>query len=126
MARFKIYYRSRQTSFDSVVANLALGGLSKLPPSALADLKHLWHLILDTLDVEYDSNTCTPLPAIDHETAGMLYDAAIRLGDPVPVTKVYIPVRHYGRQSDGAVMDGLVEWLRESGSDVFGGIMSRP
>ena len=102
-SRLKIYYRCRDTSFASVVDCLTLGGLLHLPGQALQDLKRLWDAVLDADALAR---------GVDHETAGMLYDIAIRPGGSQPVTKIYIPVRHYGKgRSDAVALEGLLGWI---------------
>jgi DMATS type aromatic prenyltransferase len=113
-SRLKIYYRSRATTFESVIDCLTLGGRIGrpwIPEVGLEHLRRLWDAILDI-----DSATGSSLRHVRHETAGVLYDVAFRLGDVVPTTKVYIPVRHYAR-SDAAVIDGLGRYLKDVGHD---------
>ena len=107
-SRLKIYFRSRDTTFKSVINIMTLGGRirnSRLY-SGLVDLHQLWKALFVT---------CGPLdqPLGDnaHRTAGILYNVEFRLGDTVPVAKVYLPVRHYS-SSDAAVIQGLNDYFQ--------------
>lgn len=110
-SRLKIYFRSRQTTFNSIANIMTLGGQIKNPNvcKGLKDLARLWKNLfgigLDAPD--------QPLVAIDHRTAGILYNCEFRLGDPFPITKVYLPVRHYSN-SDEMVVQGLSKYFQDS------------
>lgn len=106
-SRFKIYIRCRDTSFNSVINIMTLGGRlrsSKLY-SGLVDIHQLWKVVFGArpLDQPLDHNA--------HRTAGMIYNVEFRLGDTVPVTKIYLPVRHYC-SSDAAVIQGLNDYFQ--------------
>ncbi|KAI1110513.1 tryptophan dimethylallyltransferase-domain-containing protein [Nemania sp. NC0429] len=107
-SRFKIYFRSRQTSFDSLTNIITLGGRIKGPNMrrGLEDLRGLWNAIFGV-----DTSSAQPLRSVNHRTAGMLYNVEFRIGDRFPVAKVYLPVRHYSK-SDDAVIKGLEEYFR--------------
>ena len=47
-----------------------------------------------------------------HKTAGIQYLAQFRLGDAVPQTKAYLPVRHYA-SNDLHVMEVLQDWIQK-------------
>jgi DMATS type aromatic prenyltransferase len=102
--RVKIYFRSRQTSFNSVASTIYLGGRVYTPAIAkgIESLRQLWH---DVLNVDTDGSL---RHTSDHRTAGVLYNVELRKHCADPVVKVYIPVRHYAR-SDEAVMRGLAK-----------------
>ncbi|KAI1825302.1 aromatic prenyltransferase [Xylaria intraflava] len=107
-SRFKIYFRCRETSFDSVVNVMTLGGRIKHSKMAegLENLRQLWGgLFGDSL------SSSEPLREVNHRTAGILYNVEFRLGDHFPVAKIYLPVRHYSR-SDGAVMQALDDYFQ--------------
>ncbi|KAI1200978.1 tryptophan dimethylallyltransferase-domain-containing protein [Nemania serpens] len=106
-SRFKIYFRSRETSFDSLTNVITLGGRIKGPnmQRGLDDLRCLWNAIFGV-----DTSSFHPLKNVSHRTAGMLYNVEFRIGDRFPVAKVYLPVRHYSRNDD-AVITGLEEYF---------------
>ena len=107
-SRLKIYFRSRETTFNSVINIMTLGGRirnSKLY-SGLVDLHRLWKALFGArgpLD--------QPLSYSTHRTAGILYNVEFRLGESVPVAKIYLPVRHYSI-SDAAVIQGLNDYFQ--------------
>ena len=110
-SRFKIYVRSANTSFSHVCNIITMGGLRKIQPSALADLRELWRL---TLNLSPDFSDTAELPRKDHQTSGMCYYFDIKPGSALPDIKCYIPVRHYS-QNDLQVARGLSEFLRTRG-----------
>ncbi|KAI2631206.1 tryptophan dimethylallyltransferase-domain-containing protein [Xylaria nigripes] len=103
-SRLKIYFRNRETSFDSVINVMTLGGRISTPElsQGLENLKHLRNGLF-----QLESNS---LKNNNHRTAGILYNVEFRLGDKFPVAKVYLPVRHYSR-NDNAVIGALGEYL---------------
>ena len=116
-SRFKFYVRSSRTSFESVCFNLTLGRDDNpfWTASHLEQLKELWHLVLglDTgFSVEDD------LPINEHQTAGVLYNFDVKAGTNVVDTKVYIPVKHYGK-NDFEIAKGLILFLKKQGNQKF-------
>lgn len=110
-SRLKIYFRCRETSFDSVVNVMTLGGRigNQKLQHGLQDLRRLWNAVFSVDDDDPDSK---PLgDGSEHRTAGMLYNVEFRVGDAYPVAKIYMPVRHYAR-SDEAVIRGLDLYFR--------------
>lgn len=106
-SRFKIYVRCRDTSFNSVINIMTMGGRirnSKLY-SGLVDIHQLWKGLFGARPLDQ------PLDHNSHRTAGMIYNVEFRLGDTVPVTKIYLPVRHYST-SDAAVIQGLNDYFQ--------------
>jgi DMATS type aromatic prenyltransferase len=107
-SRLKIYFRSRDTTFNSVINIMTLGGRIRNSRLylGLVDLHRLWKALF---------GACGPLdqPLGDnaHRTAGVLYNVEFRLRDSVPVAKIYIPVRHYS-SSDAAVIKGLNDYFQ--------------
>ncbi|KAI0468048.1 aromatic prenyltransferase [Xylaria cf. heliscus] len=103
-SRLKIYFRCRETTFNSVINIMTIGGRIKNPKlyQGLEDLRRLWKAL-------FDVDTDTPdksLRNVGHRTAGILYNIEFRLGEQYPVAKIYLPVRHYAN-SDEAVIQGL-------------------
>ena len=111
--RLKIYVRSRQTSLESVRSIVTLGGMLLSPEmdQSLHELESLWSSLFSTT---YSEPVWTS--SKHHRTAGILYNFEVRAGDPLPVPKVYIPVRHYIR-SDKYVIDALEQYIRNSQKD---------
>ncbi|KAI0871050.1 tryptophan dimethylallyltransferase-domain-containing protein [Hypoxylon argillaceum] len=107
-SRFKVYFRSRETSFESLCNIITLGGRIKSPnmQKGLEDLHSLWNAIFGV-----NAPSTDPLKEVNHRTAGMLYNVEFRIGDQFPVAKVYLPVRHYA-SSDAAVIRGLDEYFK--------------
>ncbi|KAI1433149.1 tryptophan dimethylallyltransferase-domain-containing protein [Xylaria sp. CBS 124048] len=107
-SRFKIYFRCRETSFDSVVNVMTLGGRVKHPKigEGLEKLHELWKALFGA-----SLPPSQPLKENSHRTAGILYNVEFRLGDSFPVAKVYLPVRHYSI-SDNAVIGALDNYFQ--------------
>lgn len=107
-SRLKIYFRCRNTSFDSVMLIMTLGGRIQNPELArgFEQLRALWNGLFG-----FCQSTSQPLKNNDHRTAGILYNVEFRLGDLYPVAKVYLPVRHYAR-SDASVVDAMDRHFR--------------
>ena len=109
-ARLKIYLRSKETSFTEVCSLLTLDQkIQTWTSEAIADLWKLWKLVLD-LPPEHSMDD--PLEQVNHETSGVLYHFDIRPGRAWPESKVYIPVKHYGR-NDRKIAESLVAFLSE-------------
>ncbi|KAI0193055.1 aromatic prenyltransferase [Xylaria flabelliformis] len=105
--RFKVYFRSRETSFDSLNRIITLGDRIKHTnmQQGLKDLRCLWNAIFGA-----NEPSIHPLKENNHRTAGILYNVDLRIGDQYPVAKVYLPVRHYST-SDDSVINSLDEYL---------------
>ena len=117
-ARLKICVRSPHTSFRSVENIITLGDQNHRLQMAksLEELHKLWDLV--TRDGRTRSAS-EDLKCVWHRTAGILYNFEIQHGKRELVPKVYIPVRHYGK-NDLAVMQGLQSWLQMRKSDWSG------
>ncbi|KAL9591696.1 MAG: hypothetical protein Q9179_007462, partial [Wetmoreana sp. 5 TL-2023] len=113
-SRLKIYARSPSTSFRSVREIMSLDGKINYPNSAadFAPLRKLWFQLLS---LETDICDDDDLRPSTHGTAGILYHFDVASGkDELPEVKVYIPVKHYGRD-DYTIGENLVTYLREEG-----------
>jgi DMATS type aromatic prenyltransferase len=116
-ARIKVYIRSVETSFDNVKQMMTLGGSIPGPlVKAAQSLRFLWRsvLSLDSSTRDHD-----PLACNNHRTAGIIYHFDFRLGSDVPKCKVYIPVKHYGKD-DLQVSVGFDRYLRSRNKGVYG------
>jgi DMATS type aromatic prenyltransferase len=107
-SRLKIYFRCRETTFDSVINVMTLGGrIANVNLfRGLIDLARIWNLLFDT-----DVPLSQPLGHAGHRTAGILYNVEFRVGETRPAAKIYLPVRHYSR-SDDAIIQGLDKYFR--------------
>lgn len=106
-SRLKIYFRCRETTFDSVARIMTLGGRSEdeTVSRGLEDMRRLWKALFDA-----HTSPNRPLHDKQHRTAGILYNVEFRLGSMLPRTKAYLPVRHYAA-SDEAIIRGLGSYL---------------
>ena len=75
---------------------------------SLEELHKLWDLVTGDGRTKSASED---LKRVSHRTAGILYNFEIQHGQRELVPKVYIPVRHYGK-NDLAVLQGLRSWLQ--------------
>ena len=117
-SRIKVYLRSRQTSFDSVIDMLSLGGRVKMDlEKGLSELEELWRLVLG-LDEGFDKSQ--PLHFESHRTSGVLYYVELGVGRKRPKTKLYIPAKHYAR-NDYQVAFGLSTFLKARGKRLADG-----
>ncbi|KAL9625858.1 MAG: hypothetical protein Q9160_000178 [Pyrenula sp. 1 TL-2023] len=106
-SRVKVYFRSRQTDFESVRTAMSLGGKLVSPQieRGLEELKDLWKALFNV-----DADEDVPLHNMNHRTAGILYNVELRVNEGQPAVKVYLPVRHYGA-SDRSILQGLCEFM---------------
>lgn len=111
--RLKIYVRSRQTSLESVRRIVTLGGILVSPEmdQSLDEFESLWSSLFSSTHLEPVETSSD-----NHRTAGILYNFEVRAGNPLPVPKVYLPVRHYTR-SDEHVIEALGKYIQESRKD---------
>ena len=116
-SRLKIYFRTRETSFESVRDAMTLGGqiANDDMGTGLQSLRRLWDSLFDHQGVPDD----WPLPASTHRTAGILYNVGFCLGSKIPKVKIYIPVRHYAR-SDWQIMNAVSDFVRPAQVGVDG------
>lgn len=116
-SRLKVYARARQISFESVCTVVTLGGRleSSEMDQSLQELEILWRYLFSDNGSSSDGLAgASPSLSLDsHRTAGILYNFEIRPGCPLPVPKVYVPVRHNAR-SDGRVMQALRNYIEGS------------
>ncbi|KAF2877960.1 aromatic prenyltransferase [Massariosphaeria phaeospora] len=109
-ARLKIYIRTEQTSFDSVLG-MMMFPKNQLSAKETAKLRDFWYTILGLEDSGNDSDS---LPTNNHWTAGIIYHFDLRLNSSVPKIKVYIPVKHYGI-NDLVAAERFSKWLENNG-----------
>ncbi|KAF5525942.1 4-O-dimethylallyl-L-tyrosine synthase [Colletotrichum aenigma] len=110
-SRVKIYIRSKNTTFGSMIDVMSLGGrLPFLSDTVMSSLKELWVAVFGSGAEDNVGALSRPLPTIDHRTSGILYYLELKPGAPLPKPKVYLPVRHYalGRRADCAWSVGLL------------------
>lgn len=112
-SRLKVYVRSRETSFASMVNSMTLGGrLPALSKATVASLAELWCACFGLQNTPDELGR--PLRPSNHRTAGLLYYFELRTGAALPTAKVYLPVRHYA-QNDEQVARGLSAFLEKRG-----------
>ncbi len=114
-ARIKVYIRHPQTSWESVRNMMTMNGQIKI---AEDDLEELWHLWRAVLSLDRDFSRSAELPKCDHSTSGIFYCFYARAKDESPTPKLYMPVKHYGR-NDRAIADGLVQYFGDRGKDRY-------
>ncbi|MCJ1306631.1 hypothetical protein MMC25_000274 [Agyrium rufum] len=110
-SRMKVYMRTPSTSLAHVISILSLGGRKILSPASIAEIKELWHV---TLGIDADYPEQAELPSREHETSGLLFYFDIKPRSKLPDVKLYIPVRHYGKD-DASIARGLLGFLEKRG-----------
>ncbi|KAF4953301.1 hypothetical protein FGADI_6067 [Fusarium gaditjirri] len=108
-SRLKIYFRDRRTEFRSVTEMMSLGGRIQGEDFevGMRNLRSLWDALLGSGGVSDDVS----LPHNDHRTAGILYNVEFRANSTMPKVKIYIPVRHYGK-NDSQIIEAVKGYLR--------------
>ncbi|KAF3060662.1 4-O-dimethylallyl-L-tyrosine synthase [Trichoderma lentiforme] len=120
-SRLKIYFRSRETSFQSLRSIMTLGGrlinkdVKDIAQKGLENLRRLWDGVFE----QHGATDEESLANSTHETAGILYYVDFKPGNKVPKVKVYLPVRHYAK-SDWQVMVALKEYMSTAISESQG------
>ncbi|ORY13910.1 aromatic prenyltransferase [Clohesyomyces aquaticus] len=109
-ARIKIYIRSPETSFDSVLKMMMLPGKGR-SDERVSSLRDLWQSVLG-LEDHFDGTHS--LPSNSHRTSGIIYHYDLRLSSTSPKVKLYIPVKHYGG-TDFKAAEGFSKWLHRNG-----------
>ncbi|KAL8834220.1 MAG: hypothetical protein Q9170_003851 [Blastenia crenularia] len=114
-ARVKIYFRSRETSFESVRRIMGLGGRisTERTEKAMEELFELWKGLFGCSDTSMTQSM--ELRQCQHRTAGILYYFDLSKNKSVPVPKVYLPVRHYA-DSDYQVARAVCAVLGKTGA----------
>ena len=112
-SKLKIYLRCQETSFDSVCSILSFGGRIKAWNSkVIGELWELWQLVLSLPSNHHSTDEV--LDKGPHETSGIMYNFDVQPNNDLPTSKLYIPVKHYGK-NDRMVAQGLVTFLRRRG-----------
>lgn len=109
-ARFKIYLRTKETCLARVHEVYTLGGtLQGADVDAGVELIRSFYLHVLGVSAPEDD-----LPRSTHRTAGIIFNMELMHDRPVPVPKVYIPVRHYGG-TDLRISQSLSNFFRACG-----------
>ncbi|KZL84071.1 aromatic prenyltransferase [Colletotrichum incanum] len=109
-ARIKLYMRTKDTSFDRVKEIYTLKGALNGPEiDAGLNLIRLFYLHVLGISAPGDN-----LPCCKHLTAGIGFNMEIMHNRPVPIPKVYIPIRHYGG-TDLRIAQSLSNFFRACG-----------
>ncbi|KAJ5005694.1 4-O-dimethylallyl-L-tyrosine synthase [Colletotrichum sp. SAR 10_99] len=121
-SRVKIYIRSRNTTFSSMIDVVSLGGrLPFLTDNVMSSLKELWVAVFGSGAEDDVGALSRPLLTIDHRTSGILYYLELKFGAPLPKPKVYLPARHYARD-DEQIARGLSGFLQRRGNSLANGV----
>lgn len=109
-SRIKLYVRTTSTSLRTTTNFFTLGGRLSGPDTfvGVGRLRRLWILLTGLQDLDQQ------LPLSKHRTAGIIFNFELRPGGQLPVSKVYIPVRHYC-QNDMHVAKALEAFFKEEG-----------
>ncbi|KAI3341803.1 aromatic prenyltransferase [Ustulina deusta] len=115
--RFKIYFRSRSTSFQSIKDTICLGHRI-CDPNIEHGIKRLRLFYRSLLGIGEGISDDDQLPDVDHPTAGILYNVEFRYGRKQPHIKVYLPIRHYAPSEDGilSALDSHMSRFRKNPS----------
>ncbi|KAF4836285.1 4-O-dimethylallyl-L-tyrosine synthase [Colletotrichum tropicale] len=121
-SRVKIYIRSKNTTFGSMIDVMSLGGrLPFLTDTVMHSLKELWIAVFSSGAEDDVGALSRPLPTIDHRTSGILYYLELKPGAPLPKPKVYLPIRHYARD-DEQTARGMSGFLQRRGKSLANGV----
>ncbi|KAG5999091.1 hypothetical protein E4U54_002070 [Claviceps lovelessii] len=119
-SRMKIYVRSDKTTFDSMLDMMTLGRkTSDLTDETVSSLRELWCACFAVQNSPEAMSR--PLQSKAHRTGGLLYYFELRIGEAVPTSKVYLPVRHYG-ETDDQIARGLSSYLSKRNQSLEGGL----
>ncbi|KAF2676345.1 aromatic prenyltransferase [Lentithecium fluviatile CBS 122367] len=114
--RYKIYVRSPESSFRSVLEMMTLGGtIDSVSSTARSELKDLWGSVLGLAP---DFSETEELKCEKHETAGVLYNFDIKPRGTSVDPKLYVPVRHFA-SNDFDAAQGLGTYLQARGRDRY-------
>lgn len=108
-SRVKVYARTTNTSFSTVEEIMSIFEDKNRMRNGLDELRKLWQLVFSLTD---DADDRSELPHKNHQTSGILYYFEARPGSSKITTKVYLPVRHYGRD-DLSIATGLQTLFKE-------------
>lgn len=119
-SRLKVYFRSNETTFASMLDAMSLGGRLPRFSECMEDcIKDLW---CKSFGIENAPQILSePLEANGHRTGGLLYYVEFKMGSQVPSTKVYLPVRHYA-QDDEQIARGVSSFLEANKKTLKGGM----
>lgn len=109
--RAKVYIRTQASSLRTIIDLMTLGGTLSSPSilSAIATLRHLWHLLFE-VDEDVSLQSTSP----GHYASGFVVYFEMGLGRPTPLPKAYIPVRHYC-DNDMQIAKALAQYYKEIG-----------
>ena len=117
-SRIKVYIRGKHVSLAAAKDMFTLGGRLRDEhiTRALGFMEELWRLVLSIPAEAQDEEELSPSnpSSAGHRTGGLLFNFELKPGNPYPVPKLYIPVRHYAR-SDIDVAKGLATFFRRQG-----------
>lgn len=117
-SRLKIYIRTMDTTFHSVLNMLTLGGKAPKSDEEINSLRELWLSVFGLSPESFAMHQ--RLPIKEHRTGGMLYYFELKSNAILPKSKVYLPVRHYA-QNDDQIAQGLSNYLEQRGKKLSTG-----
>lgn len=106
LSRLKVYARCQDTTFESVEAIMSNFDSSQSMVKAIMELRHLWELTLF-----FKEHLSSGHVTRSNYTSGILYYFEIRDQSEHVTPKVYLPVKHYGR-NDLDIATGLGKFLK--------------
>ncbi|EQB58005.1 aromatic prenyltransferase [Colletotrichum gloeosporioides Cg-14] len=120
-SRVKVYIRSKNTTFGSMMDVVSLcGRLPFLTDTVMSSLKELWVAVFGS-GAEDDAGALSrPLPTIHHRISRIILPRA-EPDAPLPKPKVYLPDRHYAREDD-QVARGSSGFLERRGKSSANGV----
>ncbi|OAA63434.1 dimethylallyl transferase [Niveomyces insectorum RCEF 264] len=89
-SRLKIYVRSLETSFKSVMDMMTLGGRAPKSPDEEESLRELFIAVFGLNKDTYEDDQ--PLREKAHRTGGMLYYFELKSNSKLPKSKIYLPI----------------------------------
>ncbi|CAG8960059.1 hypothetical protein HYFRA_00010537 [Hymenoscyphus fraxineus] len=113
-SRMKVYARTPHTSLGEVQSIMSIFEDKSKIIKGLEELSELWRLIFSLPENDRKGEYDKQLPSSDHDTSGILFYFEVRPENCKITTKVYLPVRHYGR-NDLSVANGLQAFLQKRG-----------
>ena len=107
-SRLKIYFRCQDTSFASVRKVMSMYDDPTAISTGIQQLQTLWQLLFCCNEALDESQQLSP---VEHDTAGMLYYVEVRPSSSRKTVKVYLPVKHYGK-NDLHTARSLAEFIK--------------
>ncbi|KAJ6629581.1 aromatic prenyltransferase [Mycena sp. CBHHK59/15] len=118
--RAKAYFRTQATcsSFNDIAQLMTLGGRisDERVSQTLSAMRHLWSLFFPGVPDDAPLSSIRP---VDYYPTGFLIYYQMSLRHPIPVPKIYIPVRHYCAD-DSYIATALSQYFKDINLDTIG------